>query len=111
MIHRLSRPAALAVALALTGCATNSAPEAETTAVELAVDCPCCFTIVEFVRSDPPRPGDSVEMQCPMCCETLTFTTPGAGATHTAALLRTQLQMSTSTWPQPMPVDLAAPMR
>jgi hypothetical protein len=92
------------IAFMFGGCAANPAAGTAAHAGAYGVECPCCFTIIEFVRSNPPAPGATERVQCQRCCETLTFTvSPGSGAG--------QLMLATSHWPEPVPVDLAAPIR
>ena len=85
----------LAVSI-LAGCtssSTSAAPAAH------GIECACCFTIVEYVRSsERPEPGVQRQLQCEQCCATLTFTTSPTG----------QLMVAAGS-AEPIPCDLCAP--
>jgi hypothetical protein len=87
---------ALLAALACGGCA-GPAPAAEPAPV--GIDCACCFTIVEFVRSNPRPDAGRLQVQCEACCEVLTFTVSAHG----------QLMVSRPGQPEPLPTDLCVP--
>ena len=86
----------LAVSI-LAGC--SAGPAAPAPAAH-GIECACCFTIVEFVRShDRPAPGHALQLECEQCCSTLTFTTSPTG----------QLLVTPGTAAEPIPCDLCAP--
>ena len=89
-------------ALLLAGCAAGTdTPPVAARAVQ-GVDCPACFTIIEYMRGSPREQApDRVEVRCELCCELLTFTTTADG----------QLLVSTTAHPEPMPCDVCAPAR
>jgi hypothetical protein len=91
--------------VALSCCSSPPATAANAAAAPTAmhpVDCLECFTIIEYVRSGPPRaPRGRVEVRCDMCCNLLTFVTDDEG----------QLWVSSTQEPEPRPCNLCAPGR
>ncbi len=99
-------------ALLLAACAANeSAPTAAPTATQpmarhsrarpaADIECPMCFTIIEYMRTGPRHQSrERTVVQCEHCCETLVFVDDGNG----------QLTVSTKAHPEPMPCDVCAP--
>lgn len=94
--------AASLLATTLAGCASAPAETSQPTATAAyGIDCPACFLLIECMRSGL---GEDVRqkgsMQCERCCETLTFTTTQDG----------QIWVATTRMPQPMPLQVCAPM-
>src|SRR5262249_59086460 len=94
-------PALLFPALTLAGCAASSESTESTPPATYGIDCPECFTIIEFVRGSPRTPNDRLQMRCELCCEMLTFTTDSNGG----------LTVATSSHQAPLPCELCAPAR
>jgi len=92
-------PFACLCVLTLGGCAASPVAEATATAT-YGIECPCCFTIVQSVRSGLLPVTEPLHVQCERCCRELVFVaTPGGGI-----LVATGDQA-------PLPAELAAPAR
>lgn len=97
-----------AVMGALSSCSTGPAPGAGAAAgAEPAVvrpelvDCACCFTMVECMRSGLWQGNRNVEsLQCEVCCDVWTFATDPDG----------RVVASSKRRPEPVPVQFCAPM-
>jgi hypothetical protein len=81
------------------GCAASEAPEATATGT-YSIDCPCCFTIVQSVRSGLLPVTEPLHVQCERCCRELVFVATPAGG----ILVTTGDQA-------PQPAEFAAPAR
>jgi hypothetical protein len=94
--------AASVFALTFGGCTASpgSATDASVADGEFGIDCPGCFLMIECMRSGL---GEDLRQQgmvtCDRCCETLTFTT-----------VEQQIFVSTKRMPQPMPIQVCAPV-
>jgi hypothetical protein len=95
MATRVAATLALLAVSSLCGCSSHSehvAPGPH------GIECACCFTIVEYVRStDRPAAGATVRVQCEQCCGTLTFTAAATG------------QLFVDTGSGEVPCDLCVP--
>lgn len=89
--------ASLAV-LTFSGCAANAVPEPAGRA--FGVECPCCFTIVQSVRSGILPVQEHLHVQCERCCKELVFF-----ATDDGRVLLADGDQA------PVPAELAAPAR
>src|SRR5262245_22932395 len=100
MVMRI-RGLALASLCVLTfgGCAANPLPES-TAAMPYGIECPCCFTIVQSVRSGLLPVTEPLHVQCERCCRDLVFV-----ATPTGQILVVTGDQA------PQPAELAAPAR
>lgn len=105
MKTRVAKVLWLGAALALTGCAASTETSTTMTTASAVpqtapVDCPMCFTIIEYMRSGPRHDHrEKVVVQCERCCERLEFTQDQAGC----------LYVSTNAHPDRLPCDVCAP--